>query len=386
MYEKFYKLREKPFQIAPDPGYLFKSSKHQNALAYLQYGLTENVGFILLTGEVGAGKTTLIQYVLGKLEKNIETAVVFNTNVTAEQLLNFILSQFELKRPKNDKTAVLETFYQFLIQKYAEKKRVLLIIDEAQNLSPEALEEVRMLSNLQAESQALLQIMLVGQPELTAKLQAPNMRQFSQRIAVNFHLEGLNHEESGKYITFRLKTAGGRNTLFTPGAMELIYQISGGIPRSINLLCNAALVYGFAEGVKTIGKEIITQIKADKIGIGLSLDAAECAAPQTEGARRVETSNDLQTRLEKLENEVQDLNALVQRHLKKLEDRSRESTDELVKRLNTLLKEERERNEKLVRQNTLLTVMDMKRKAEWVVAGEVEGEKIRRSEDDKIRR
>ena len=370
MYEKFYKLREKPFQIAPDPGYLFKSSKHHNALTYLQYGLTENVGFILLTGEIGSGKTTLIQYVLGKLGKDTQAAVVFNTNVTAEQLLNFILSQFELKRPKNDKTAVLETFYRFLIQKYAEKKRVLLIIDEAQNLSPEALEEVRMLSNLQAESQALLQIMLVGQPELTAKLQAPNMRQFSQRIAVNFHLEGLNREESGKYITFRLKTAGRRNNLFTPEAMELIYQISGGIPRSINLLCNAALVYGFAEGAKTIRKEIITQIKEDKIGVGLRLDAAECA-PEIEGTVGVETSNDLQTRVGKLENEVQDLKAMVQLYLKQLEERSGESTDQLVKRQNTLLKEERERNEKLVRQNT---PVDMKCKAKKrVEEGEIAG-------------
>jgi general secretion pathway protein A len=232
---------------------------------------------------------------------------------------------------------------------------VLLIIDEAQNLSPEALEEVRMLSNLQAESQALLQIMLVGQPELAVKLQAPNMLQFSQRIAVSFHLEGLNREESDRYIAFRLKTAGRKNTLFTPEAMELIYQISGGIPQSINLLCNAALVYGFADGAKTIGKEIIRQIKEDKIGIGLRLDAAACA-PETEGKGRVETSNDLQTRVEKLENELKDLNVLVQLYLKQLEDRSRESTDMLVKRLNTLLKEERERNEKLVRQNTLLDI------------------------------
>jgi type II secretory pathway predicted ATPase ExeA len=344
------------------------------------------VGFVLLTGEIGSGKTTLIQYVLGKLGKDTQTAVVFNTNVTAEQLLNFILSQFELKRPKNDKTAVLETFYRFLIQKYAEKKRVLLIIDEAQNLSLEALEEVRMLSNLQAESQALLQIMLVGQPELTAKLQAPNLVQFSQRIAVNFHLEGLNREESGKYITFRLKTAGRRNNLFTPEAMELIYQISGGIPRSINLLCNAALVYGFAESAKTIGKEIITQIKEDKIGVGLRLDAAECA-PEIEGTVGVETSNDLlQTRVGKLENEVQDLKAMVQLYLKQLEEWSGESTDKLVKRLNTLLKEERERNEKLVRQNTLLTVLDMKCKAmKAVEAGEIDGEKAERIEGEKLR-
>jgi len=138
--------------------------------------------------------------------------------------------------------------------------------------------------------------MLVGQPELTSKLQAPNMLQFSQRIAVNFHLEGLNREESGKYITFRLKKAGRRNNLFTPEAKKLICQISGGIPRSINLLCNAALVYGFADGAKTIGKEIITQIQEDKIGVGLGLDATE-SLPEAVGAPRVETSNDMQGKM-----------------------------------------------------------------------------------------
>ena len=361
MYQKFYKLRDKPFQIEPDPSYLFKSSKHKNALTYLEYGLTENVGFILLTGEIGAGKTTLIQYVLGKLGKGTETAVIFNTNVTAEQLLNFILSEFELKRPKNDKAAVLEIFYEFLIQKYGEKKRVLLIIDEAQNLSPEALEEVRMLSNLQAESQALLQIMLVGQPELTAKLKAPNMLQFSQRIAVNYHLEGLNREESGKYITFRLETAGRKSRLFTPEAMGLIHQLSDGIPRSINLLCNAALVYGYAEGSKTIGKEIINQIKEDKIGVGLGLDAA-ADLPETAGVPEVDTYHDLQKRIENLENQVLDQNAQMQLYMKQLEDQDGKSTDKLVKQLKIQLREERERNEKLVRQNTLLNVLDMKSK------------------------
>ena len=361
MYEKFYKLKDKPFRIEPEPGYLFKSSKHKNALTYLEYGLTENVGFILLTGEIGAGKTTLIQYVLGKLGKDTETAVIFNTNVTAEQLLNFILSEFELKRPKNDKTAVLEIFYEFLIQKYAEKKRVLLIIDEAQNLSPETLEEVRMLSNLQAESQALLQIMLVGQPELTSKLQAPNMLQFSQRIAVNYHLEGLNLEESGKYINFRLKRAGRKNNLFTADAMKLIHQLSCGIPRSINLLCNAALVYGYAEGAQTIDKEIIAQIKKDKIGVGLGLNATEFSTAPA-AASRSGTTNELKNRIENLEKEVLELKTSVQHCLKKLKDQPRGSNDKLVKQLAKQLKEERERNEKLVRQNTLLNVLDMKSK------------------------
>jgi len=203
MYKEFYGLQEKPFQIVPNPDYLYKSNKHQNALTYLEYGLSENVGFILLTGEIGSGKTTLIQYMLNKLDNDTDVAVVFNTNVSAEQLLNMILNEFEVERPASDKAATLEAINAFLIQKYAEKKQVLLIIDEAQNLSADALEEVRMLSNLQTEDQALLQIMLVGQPELETKLRSPGLAQFSQRIAVNFHLEGLSREETENYINFR---------------------------------------------------------------------------------------------------------------------------------------------------------------------------------------
>jgi hypothetical protein len=178
----------------------------------------------------------------------------------------------------------------------------------------------------------------------------------------------LDQEESFKYIDFRLKKAGKKNNLFTPDAMELIYQISGGIPRSINLLCNAALVYGFAEGAKTIGKEIINQINEDKIGVCFRSDEAECL-PEAEGSRRVETYNNFQNRVGNLEKEVQNLKALVQLNLRQSEDRSRKSNDKLVMRLNSLLKEERERNEKLVRQNTLLTVLDTKSKARTPVEG-----------------
>ncbi|UCF94526.1 MAG: AAA family ATPase, partial [Desulfobacterales bacterium] len=247
MYQKFYGLRDKPFQIVPNPTYLYKSLHHENALTYLEYGLSENVGFILLTGEIGSGKTTLIQYILNKLGGDTVAAVIFNTNVSADQLLGLILTEFELAFKEGDKAGTLDTLNQFLIQKYAEKKQVLLIIDEAQNLSAEALEEVRMLSNLQSEDQALLQIMLVGQPELIAKLRKPSLMQFTQRIAVSYHLASLTREETGNYIAFRLEKAGGRADLFSPEAVDLIHRLAGGIPRSINLLCQAALVYGFAD-------------------------------------------------------------------------------------------------------------------------------------------
>jgi general secretion pathway protein A len=170
MYEKYFGLSEKPFHIAPNPEYLYFSPKHQNALTYVEYGMREGSGFILLTGEVGTGKTTLVRYLLKQIEPDTKVAVVFNTNVTSDQLLALILREFELESVAGDKPQNLETLYRYLIQKYAKNEKVLLIIDEAQNLSDDVLEEVRMLSNLQTDDDMLLQIMFVGQPQLLAKL------------------------------------------------------------------------------------------------------------------------------------------------------------------------------------------------------------------------
>ena len=275
MYEQFYGFKEKPFQITPNPAFLYRSSKHDTALTYLEYGLTENVGFILLTGEIGSGKTTLVQYILGRLESDIEAAVIFNTNVSAEELLALILEEFEIPRPAGGKADVLTALNGFLIERYARRKRVLLVIDEGQNLSDQALEEVRMLSNLQSEDQSLLQIMLVGQPELITKLKQPSMRQFSQRIAASYHLTGLDREETEKYIAHRLQKAGGQPDLFTPAAVDIIFKLSGGIPRAINLVCQAALVYGFAEDAQKIGQDTIHQISKDNLGIGCASATAE---------------------------------------------------------------------------------------------------------------
>jgi len=261
MYEEFYHFKEKPFQIVPNPGYLYKSPKHQNALTYLEYGLSENVGFILLTGEIGSGKTTLIQYILNKIDSDTEVAVIFNTNVSAYQLLLMILSEFELASQKFDKTAALDILNQYLIQKYAEKKRVLLIIDEAQNLSPAALEEVRMLSNLQTEDQVLLQIMLVGQPELNELLTRPELRQLRQRIALRHHLRPFDAQETKDYVGERLAKAGytGRG-LFKRSALRELYAASGGTPRVINNLCDAALLQGYARERSVVDAAMIREV------------------------------------------------------------------------------------------------------------------------------
>jgi len=353
MYEDFYKFKEKPFQIVPNPGYLYKSDKHQNALTYLEYGLSENVGFILLTGEIGSGKTTLIQYILDKIGEDTEVAVIFNTNVSAHQLLLMILNEFELSSRKVDKPTALDILNQYLIQKYAEKKRVLLIIDEAQNLSSAALEEVRMLSNLQTGDQVLLQIMLVGQPELISRLRQPKMMQFSQRIAVNYHLEGLSREETGEYISFRLEKAGGKPDLFTAEAVDMVQKLSQGIPRSINLLCQAALVYGFADGAETIDGNVIEQITEDKIGLGLDLPTADDRLDEP-AQTTAKLSRAVKRRMVNLENEVSHLRLQLETQIKEIEQRAANFKDELVGSLKNQLKEERTRNTKLLRQYTRL--------------------------------
>ena len=347
MYEKFYGLKEKPFQIVPNPRYLYMSPVHDNALTYLEYGLMENVGFILLTGEVGTGKTTLVRYLLDRFESEKEIAVIFNTNVTADELLSLILQSFELEPEDGNKTKNLEILQQFLIDKYAENKQVLLIIDEAQNLSDEALEEVRMLSNLQSDEQNLLQIMLVGQPELKNRLQQPGHVPFAQRIAVNFFLSGLTDKETESYIAYRLEKAGGRLDIFNKEAVNMIYEASMGIPRSINLICDFALVYGFGHELETIDASIIKQVISDKGGMGISAETENKESSSSSYVEQEAGKADW-ARLQRLEDAVRLLQIQMDSQVKELEHRAEGFKDDLVRKLNNLLLQERKRNDKLL--------------------------------------
>ena len=270
MYTQFYGLDEKPFGLVPNPAYLYLSERHHNALTYLEYGLMEKAGFILLTGDIGMGKTTLIRHILNNLESNMEVAVIFNTMVFSNDLLHLILSEFEIEFDAGlSKAAALELLYQYLIACYAKGKKVLLVIDEAQHLSHDVLEEIRMISNLQTDDEMLIQIMLVGQTELKEKLGSPSLRQFAQRIAVSYHLSPMNTDETAHYITHRLEIAGGHPDLFEKAAIERIIEASGGIPRIINMLCDACLVYGFADAVERISPNIVEQVLDDRGGMGL---------------------------------------------------------------------------------------------------------------------
>lgn len=261
MYLNFYGLKEKPFQLLPDPSYFFLSSKHKTALNYLEYGILNNVGFIVITGEIGSGKTTLIKKFLSQLEKKIITAVISNTNVESKEFLQMLLQELGIEYSKEEtKADLLNRLHYFLIEKYASRQQVVLIVDEAQNLPSAVLEEIRMISNLQTEKEFLIQIILVGQPPLREKLLHPSLEQFLQRVSLSYHLFPLNEQETKDYIKHRLKLAGARYPIFSEEALKAVFKHSQGVPRIINTLCEAALVYGFADEKREIGAEIIETI------------------------------------------------------------------------------------------------------------------------------
>jgi general secretion pathway protein A len=278
MYEAFYGLKEKAFNLNPDPEYFYMSREHENAYVHLEYAIRESKGFAVITGEIGSGKTTLINYLLYKLKLDINIGLITNTNIPASQFLKAICREFEIDVDVREKVDIMEIFQDFLLERYAHNERVLLIIDEAQNISPEAMEEIRMLSNLEAEKSHLIQIILIGQPELKNKLQRNDLKQFAQRVSSHYHINGLSKVEVNNYIRYRLKVGEAKNPdIFKKDAIELIYKHSLGIPRIINVLCDTSLVYGYADGQKTIDKKIIDNVikERDESGIfsGLDIDS-----------------------------------------------------------------------------------------------------------------
>jgi len=259
MYEAFYNLNENPFGTTPDPRFLYKSKAHREALAYLAYGIFRKKGFLALTGEVGIGKTTIIRAFVQTFHPCLEVSIILNTHVSFQELLYMLLTDFGVEIKNDSKVAMLATLNEFLIELYARNQNPLLVIDEAQNLSPEVLEELRMLSNLETDQQKLIQIVLVGQPELTDVLMRDDLRQLRQRIPGLFHMQFLTRDEVYRYIRYRLGVAGLHNgqLTFSDPAIDAIHEYTSGIPRLINMLCDRVLLRCYLQKTRVVEKEMV---------------------------------------------------------------------------------------------------------------------------------
>jgi general secretion pathway protein A len=261
VYNRYYGFREMPFNQTPDASFFFPSEKHKTALDALLYAIKQRKGFVVVTGEIGSGKTTVSRTLLKKLGNNVRSAVITNTFLTPKGIITLVLEDLGVAYQASSKERLLLQLNEYLLMEARQNHDIVLLIDEAQNLSPQCLEEVRMLSNLETEKDKLLQIVLIGQPELRKKLEMPRLEQFRQRIAIHYHINPLDEKETQEYIRHRLNyaKANGRDTdqLFEPEAFDLIYHFSHGLPRLINKVCDHALFVGFVSDASKITISIV---------------------------------------------------------------------------------------------------------------------------------
>jgi putative secretion ATPase (PEP-CTERM system associated) len=286
MYEKYFQLRERPFALSPDPEYLYPSRGHQEALSYLRYGVEGHAGFVVITGEIGSGKTTMLQALLGRLDRNITVARLVNTMLDPRELLEAIVLDFGIDPTGMSKPVLLQRLAEFLVQQRQAGRLTLLVIDEAQNLSLPALEEIRMLSNLETEKSKLIQIIMIGQPELREKLSLPQLTQLRQRITVSYHLQPLDAEETAHYISHRLKRAAiGPPIAFPREVTDLIHQRSRGVPRIINVIADATLLFAYGIDKRDIDinttQEALEELDATGVLASYVNEGAEAAHATT---------------------------------------------------------------------------------------------------------
>lgn len=270
MYADFFGLNEKPFSIAPDPNYLYMSDSHQEALAHLLYGLQTEGGFVLLTGEVGTGKTTLCKCMFQKAPPEINFAFIINPKITALELLETVCDELSIKKLEHiSKKNMIDSINKYLLQTNEQGKKTVIVIDEAQNLTADVLEQLRLLTNLETSRHKLLQIILLGQPELRELIHRPELCQLSQRITARYHLGPLSQEDTALYILHRLNVAGGERALFTDSAIKLVYKLTGGVPRLINLLCDRALLGAYSEIEDQVTRKIVRQARRETFDLEL---------------------------------------------------------------------------------------------------------------------
>jgi len=302
MYQSYYGLSAKPFQLKPDPQFFFGSKGHKRAMAYLEYGLSQGEGFIVITGDVGAGKTTLVRSLFCKLEsEKIQAAQIVNTNLNADDTLKMVVAAFGLPNEDDSKASLLTRLEQFLRQCDQKGKRALLIVDEAQNLSPHAVEELRMLSNFQTADKSLLQIFLLGQPEFRRTLLSRDMQQLQQRVIATYHLGPLDALETKDYIEHRLHTVGWNgDPSLSEDAFFQIYNFTGGIPRKINTLCDRLFLMGYLEERHNFGSSDVNEVIGD-IQQELTLPISETAARNSSDIPQIGQKEDAQRNLENMD-------------------------------------------------------------------------------------
>jgi general secretion pathway protein A len=318
------------------------------ALTHLEYGITDNKGFIVLTGDVGTGKTTLINFFLSKITTDVNTAFIFNTNIDPTTFLEMVANDFGLHIPDTRRSTLYDSLYQFLLDEHIHGRRSVLIIDEAQNMPQETLEEVRMLSNFETEESYLLQIIIVGQPQLRQRLNDPELAQLTQRISVYYHLAPLEKSDISRYIKHRLKVTGhtSPDSLFTSDAIEKIYEYTSGVPRLISSICDTALVYGYADEIKTIDANIIKQvIKNRGIDPGIQYEE-ERVSRNVKALPGKEGTIDSSTRIGKhIYSEISDIRQRltnIEQRTSKLENvRTQQTVSKLIKWLKKTRKENR---------------------------------------------
>jgi general secretion pathway protein A len=285
MYEHHFGFRMKPFAITPDPAFLYPSKQHGMAMTMLEYGLESQAALSLLTGEIGSGKTTLVRRLIRQIGDQVAVGLISHTHARFQSVHPWAVSALGIVPADDTNVALYEALVDSFVREYAKGRRTLLILDEAQNLSTDALEDLRLLSNVNSEKDVILQILLVGQPELREKLLQPKLRQFAQRISVDFHLRRLDSTESRSYVRHRLEVAGGDPRLFSLQAVELIHEQTQGIPRLMNQLCDFALLYAFADGRKSVDADLISQV-IDERGdvVAMPLAHPEAGAAVARGA------------------------------------------------------------------------------------------------------